>query len=77
MNKNQLRDKAEHFVLSTYLSDWNADLAFSKILEGIANEDWDIATPWEPFETMEGENLANNVSDSITYFLQLFEDEVK
>ena len=76
MTNEQLRDKAEHFVLSTYLSDWNGDLPFSKILEGIADEDWNIATPWEPFETMEGKELANNVADSVNYFIQLFKDEV-
>ena len=75
MNAEQLRNKAEHFVLSTYLSDWNADLPFSKILEGIADENWDIATPWEPFETMDGQELANNVADSVTYFISLFKEE--
>jgi len=76
MNNEQLRNKAEHFVLSTYLSDWNADLPFCKILEGIADEDWDIAEPWEPFETMDGQKLANNVADSVSYFINLFKDEV-
>lgn len=76
MNNEQLRNKAEHFVLSTYLSDWDGDLPFSKILEGIADEDWGVATPWEPFETMDGQELANNVADSVSYFINLFKDEV-
>jgi len=76
MNAEQLRDKAEQFVLSTYLSDWDIDLPFCKVLEGIAHEDWDVATPWEPFETMDGEKLANNVATSVTYFISLFKDEV-
>lgn len=75
MDKQILRNKAECFVLSTYLSEWDGELPFHKILEGIADENWDIATPWEPFESMDGIDLANNVADSVSYFMQLFLDQ--
>lgn len=77
MNKDQLHEKAVQFVLSTYLSDWNSDLPFCRILEGVAENDWEIMTPWEPFESMDSQELANNIADSVSYFMTLFKDEVK
>jgi hypothetical protein len=77
LNQNDVNELAEHFVLSTHLSEWNSELPLCKILEGIAEEDWEIATPWEPLEHMGGESLANTIADSIDYFKEIFKNRMK
>lgn len=77
LNEKELTEMAEHFVLSSHLSEWDADLPLCKILEGIADEDPEIATVWEPLEDMDGEDLANTIADSIQYFKNMFKNKMK
>ena len=69
-----IKQKAIQFVLSTYLSEWNAELSFDEVLTAIDNEDYDNAVPWEPFESMDPDELSRNICDSIDYFISLFEE---
>lgn len=50
-------------VLDNFLSDFNDSLTFPKLLEAIADEDWDQATPYEVVEDIPGQDLANLISD--------------
>jgi hypothetical protein len=55
----------EFVVLDNLLSDFNDDLTFPKLLEAIADEDWDQACPWEVIEDIPGQDLANIISDLV------------
>ena len=76
MINEAIHNKAIHFVLSTYLSEWNSDLTLDQVLEALENEDYDNAVPWEPFENMDPEDLTRNISNSIDHFVSLFNEEI-
>ena len=63
MNKHEIHKRVQSLVMNNLFSDWDDTKSFPKILEGIKNQDFEIAYPWEPVEDIDPQILSNIVSD--------------
>ena len=56
-------DKALGIAISQCLSDWEHGMTNQQIWQAVFDEDFEHVSFWQPFENMDGEDLAQHIED--------------
>ena len=76
-----IRQKAEQYSLSFFLSEWPNDLTFDELLEKLdKQEQYDYSSPivvWQPFEDEAPSWVADQINIMAYQLTELFSESVK
>lgn len=76
-----IRQKAENYAISFFLSEWPEELAFDDLLEKLDKQaKYDYSSPiviWEPFEDEEPSWIADQINIMAYQLTELFSENIK
>lgn len=70
----QLKDMALGEALANFLSGIEDHISNAEALDAVAREDWDLVSPWEQVENMDGEELAQTIEACANGIYQLIKN---
>ena len=77
LTNDQLKDLALGEALANFLSGIEDHISNAEALDAVATENWELVTPWDQVQDMDGEELAQVIESCANGIYQLIKNVAK